>query len=103
MHAIEVGMECAPDTEILSRAQDENRVLLTADLDFPRLFALLGVKAPGLILFRGGNYTSEEAQEMLERALKTLSMNDIENSVIVLEQDRIRRRELPLRRPSSSR
>lgn len=94
-------MERAQDVEILSRAQAENRVLLTADLDFPRLFALLGVRRPGLVLFRGGNYTNEQAQEMLARALETLSSTEIENSLIVLEWDRIRRRELPLN-PSPS-
>jgi predicted nuclease of predicted toxin-antitoxin system len=39
------------------------RVIITADLDFPRLLAVLGSTSPGLILLRGGNYTEAESRE----------------------------------------
>jgi predicted nuclease of predicted toxin-antitoxin system len=55
VHAHQIGKDRAPDSELLEIARLENRVIITADLDFPRLLALSLVEGPGLILFRGGN------------------------------------------------
>jgi predicted nuclease of predicted toxin-antitoxin system len=41
----------------LALARREQRVVITADLDFPRMLALSAAEGPGLILFRGGNYS----------------------------------------------
>jgi predicted nuclease of predicted toxin-antitoxin system len=59
-HASELSLNCAPDHEILF---DEGRIVISADLDFPRLLASLGVAGPGLILLRGGNYSESESLE----------------------------------------
>ena len=40
VHAVNVGLSHAPDNEILDYAIGEQRVFITADLDFPRLLAL---------------------------------------------------------------
>lgn len=45
---------------------------ITADLDFPRLLALSLAEGPGLVLFRGGNYSDSELCDLLERLLKTV-------------------------------
>ena len=57
VHALEAGLDRASDEVILERARKEQRVVLTADLDYPRLLALAQAEGPGLILFRGGNYS----------------------------------------------
>jgi len=56
VHAHQIGKDRAPDSELLEIARQEGRVVVTADLDFPRLLALSSATGPGLILFRGGNY-----------------------------------------------
>ena len=38
VHANQIGKACAPDEELLELARQEERVIVTADLDFPRLF-----------------------------------------------------------------
>jgi predicted nuclease of predicted toxin-antitoxin system len=38
-HALAVGLDRAPDTEIMQRAVAEQRAIITADLDYPRLLA----------------------------------------------------------------
>jgi len=53
-------------------------------------------EAPGLILFRGGNYSEQEAVERLGRALEMIPVDELPNSVVVIEESRIRRRHLPL-------
>lgn len=60
VHAIELGLAHASDAVVLERARNEQRVVVTADLDYPRLLALAQAEGPGLILFRGGNYSEQE-------------------------------------------
>ena len=71
-------------------------MVVTADLDYPRLLALTQVKGSGLILFRGGNYSEQEAIERLRRALETIPNQELPNSIVVIEKGRIRQRRLPL-------
>lgn len=40
IHAHDIGLDRAPDQELLALARRENRVIITADLDFPRILAL---------------------------------------------------------------
>jgi predicted nuclease of predicted toxin-antitoxin system len=39
-HALTLGLQTAPDTDIIIRARLDGRVIITADLDYPRLLAL---------------------------------------------------------------
>jgi predicted nuclease of predicted toxin-antitoxin system len=52
-----------PAKMILAAAKDQGWVVITADLDFPRLLATIGASGPGLIRRRGGNYTDAESAE----------------------------------------
>jgi predicted nuclease of predicted toxin-antitoxin system len=96
VHAAEVGLERAPDAVILQRAQLESRILLTADLDYPRLLVLAQSIGPGLILFRGGNHSNDEILNRLAKALAVIPHAQIPSSIIVIEKSRIRRRDLPI-------
>jgi predicted nuclease of predicted toxin-antitoxin system len=96
VHASKVGLDRASDTEILERARNEQRVVITADLDYPRLLALAQAEGPGVILFRGGNYGEPESLDRLKRALETIPNQELPNSIVVIEKERIRRRRLPL-------
>ena len=96
LHALELGLTRAADSEILELARLQQRVVLTADLDYPRLLALTQAEGPGLILFRGGNYSEEESVDRLRRALETIPNQDLPTSIVVIEKARIRQRRLPL-------
>ncbi len=96
VHALGAGLDRAPDGVILERARNEQRAVITADLDYPRLLALAQAEGPGLILFRGGNYSEQEAVERLTRVLETVPNDELLNSIVVIEKGRIRRRRLPL-------
>ncbi|HEY4761983.1 MAG TPA: DUF5615 family PIN-like protein [Thermoguttaceae bacterium] len=95
-HASDLGLAKALDVEILEFAHREQRVIITADLDYHRLLALAQSEGPGLILFRGGNYSEQEAKDRLERVLESISNEELANSIIVIEKGRIRQRRLPL-------
>ena len=96
VHALDVGFAQAADEAIMERARKEQWVVVTADLDYPRLLALTRVQGPGLILFRGGNYSEQEALDRLRRTLESIPHEELPNSIVVIEKGRIRRRRLPL-------
>jgi predicted nuclease of predicted toxin-antitoxin system len=96
VHALQVGLDRASDEVILNYARKEQRVVVTADLDYPRLLALSQAEGPGLILFRGGNYSEQEARERLSRALETVPSRKLPHSIVVIEKGRIRWRHLPI-------
>jgi predicted nuclease of predicted toxin-antitoxin system len=96
IHAIELSMHRSPDSEILQPAARSGRVVVTADLDFPRLLAELGSTGPGLILLRGGNYSEAESQDCVRRVLMSVEHAELPGSVVVVDRERIRRRRLPV-------
>jgi predicted nuclease of predicted toxin-antitoxin system len=96
VHAHQIGKDRAPDTELLAIARSEGRIIITADLDFPRLLALTMAEGPGIILFRGGNYSDKEMCELLERVLRSVSGPVLERSVCVVDKTRVRVTRLPL-------
>ena len=96
VHALEVELDRALDEVIFGKALYEQRVIITADLDYPRLLALAQTEGPGVILFRGGNYSEQEALDRLRIALETIPNEELPSSIIVIEKRRIRRRRLPL-------
>jgi predicted nuclease of predicted toxin-antitoxin system len=96
VHAEELSMNRTPDSEILQAAARSGRVVITADLDFPRLLAELGSTGPGLILLRGGNYSEAESQECVRRVLMSVAHAELPGSIVVVDRERIRRRRLPI-------
>ena len=97
VHASAIGLARAPDTEIIGRARNEERIVVTADLDYPRLLALSTADRPAVLLFRGGDWSESEAIERLRAALAILPESELTSSLVVIERTRIRKRTLPLR------
>ena len=96
VHTYQIGKGRASDSELLQIARRESRIVITADLDFPRLLALSLAEGPGLVLFRGGNYSDSEMCDLLERLLKTVRPEVMERSVCVVDKSRIRITQLPI-------
>jgi len=96
VHASALGLDRAPDTEILVHAARDNRAVVTADLDYPRLLALAEAACPGLILFRGGDWSETDLIARMQQLLDKLSESDIARSILVIERGRVRRRRLPI-------
>ena len=96
LHADRIGLRRASDSEILAVARETESIVVTADLDFPRLLALSAAAGPGLILFRGGNYSDAEMRELLESVLDRVRESDLIRSVCVVDRSRVRVTALPL-------
>jgi predicted nuclease of predicted toxin-antitoxin system len=72
------------------------RTVITADLDYPRLLALAGATNPSLIVFRGGNWADDDVVARTRELLGSISAADIEQSILVVDRNRVRRRRLPI-------
>ena len=96
VHAHQIGQDRAPDRELLAIARREHRIIITADLDFPRLLALTSAEGPGLILFRGGSFSDTEMCELLERVFASVPSETLAQSICVVDKQRIRLTRLPL-------
>src|SRR5215831_13240361 len=91
LHAGSVGLATVSDAQLLDAARRDMRVIITADLDYPRLLALERAEGPGVILFRGGSYSDREMLDLLDRVLATVSPTDLDRSITVVDRGRIRR------------
>jgi predicted nuclease of predicted toxin-antitoxin system len=89
-------MQRAKDRLIMELAEREHRVLITADLDYPRMLALAKANGPGLILFRGGDFDERTTTDRLGKALELVAETEMQTSILVIEKDRIRKRRLPI-------
>jgi predicted nuclease of predicted toxin-antitoxin system len=58
-------------------AERESRVVITADLDYPRMLAIAQAKGPGLILFRGSDFNERTTTERLQKALEVVTESEL--------------------------
>jgi predicted nuclease of predicted toxin-antitoxin system len=95
-HASSIGLATEPDSVLLEHAQHHAQIIITADLDFPRLLAIHKDQTPGVILFRGGSYSDAEMLALLDRVLVRVSEHDLQHSITVVDRNRVRVHRLPL-------
>lgn len=96
VHLVEEGLEQLPDDEILVKARDEGRILLTVDLDFGYLLAVTGEQLPSVILFRLGNESYEMINERLSEVLSQCAEDLEVGAIISVSDEAFRVRRLPI-------
>ncbi|MGH3502475.1 MAG: DUF5615 family PIN-like protein, partial [Nocardioidaceae bacterium] len=97
MHLRKYGLQDAPDPEVMERARREDRVLVSADTDFGMLLAHQRATTPSVILLRvGSGRRATQIAELLLANLDTVR-DDLETgAIVVLNDERIRVRPLPM-------
>ncbi|GAB4196873.1 MAG: hypothetical protein Fur006_44790 [Coleofasciculaceae cyanobacterium] len=95
-HLVEEGLERLADDEILVKARNEGRILLTVDLDFGYLLAVSGETLPSVILFRLGNESYEMINNRLAEALNRFEEDLAAGAIISVSDDAFRVRHLPI-------
>ena len=96
--AIELGLDMSADADILQRARDDDRVVLTHDLDFGALLAASGDEAPSVIILRLRDAAPEAQYRRLDEALTKLEHALGAGIVLVVRPSDERMRRLPIRK-----
>ncbi len=96
IHLREQGLQTLRDPFVLKKARDEDRILLTMDLDFGYLLAQSGWQAPSTIIFRLDDETAESVIPRLEEAMNTCGEALQAGAILAIRQDSIRVRRLPI-------
>lgn len=103
VHVQSLGMHAASDREIVQVAVDADRVIVSADTDFGDLLASSNAPKPSILLLR--RQDRRRAVELA--ALLLANLDDVSGdldigAIVVLGQQRIRVRRLPIRTPHPS-
>ena len=86
----------AEDSEILEFARQQNRVIITQDLDFSSLLALGGYEKPSLITFRLSMPDSETITRKLLDIVPHIEDRLAEGCAVTIDSRRVRVRRLPI-------
>lgn len=97
IHLRDEKLQKLPDENIILKAKDEGRIILTFDLDFGELLAFSGDSLPSVIIFRLEKANPDYVLSKLNPVLQECQ-NILENGVIITIKDRnYRIRYLPIR------
>ena len=83
IHLHEHGLDRLPDSDILVRAQKEERILLTSDLDFGYLLAISRAQLPSVVIFRLADMSPDSVQNHIELVFKQHE-KDLQHGAIVV-------------------
>ncbi len=98
VHIHSLGMQRAPDREIVDRARLEARVILTFDLDFGDLLAAGVLERPSVVIFRLADERSTSVNQRLAAVLAERAADLEAGALILVEDRRYRVRKLPFAR-----
>jgi predicted nuclease of predicted toxin-antitoxin system len=96
-HVRDYAMQAAPDEQVLARARDEDRILVSADTDFGMLLSRLHTSAPSVVLVR--RLAGRRARDMTDVILANLPPVEEDlaaGAIVVLGEESVRVRRLPI-------
>ncbi|MBV8896048.1 MAG: DUF5615 family PIN-like protein [Acidobacteriaceae bacterium] len=95
-HVRAYGMHASADADILERAREEERVIVSADTDFGAILAAQQAAHPSFVLFRDPNLLSaQDYMNALAVSLLLLEPDLTRGCVAVFRSGRLRVRRLP--------
>jgi predicted nuclease of predicted toxin-antitoxin system len=90
------GMQRAADRALVEKAQSDDRILLTFDLDFGEIFALGVIARPSVVIFRLSDARADAVNQRLEEVLLEQAPALVAGALILIEDTRYRIRRLPI-------
>jgi predicted nuclease of predicted toxin-antitoxin system len=96
IHVAEIGLSAAEDTDIIQRAREEERVVITLDADFHTLLAINEKNSPSVIRIRIERLRSQMLTELILRVISECDEELQQGAAVTVEPSRIRIRRLPL-------
>ena len=102
VHLREQRLERLPDSGVLKKARDEDRILLTHDLDFGELVAASRERLPSVIIFRLRNMQPHRVNHYLQAIVTEYQVSLEEGVIVSVSEGQIRSRTLPLQGTGTS-
>jgi len=96
LHLHEQHLDQLADSAILEKARQENRIVLTHDLDFGELLTLSSAPLPSVIIFRLRDMRSQMVNRYLSHIIEKYSSSLVDGSIMSVTEGRVRVRMLPL-------
>lgn len=96
VHWSEIGKTNAPDHIIMKWALKHDYIVFTHDLDFGSILAINNAKGPSVIQIRTQDITPQHSENTVIRAIQQYTSELESGSLIVIEEDKLRVRILPL-------
>jgi len=96
VHLLEQQLACLPDDQIVAKAQEEGRAIVTHDLDFGRIVALSGRSVPSVVTLRLGDMTPARVNVALDTALRAAGRSLEKGALVTITDRGIRVRVLPI-------
>ncbi len=96
IHVGEIDLSAAEDAEIIQKAREDNRVIVTLDADFHTLLALDEAVSPSVIRIRIERLRAQALTELLLRTISECEEDLQQGAAVTIETRRIRIRHLPL-------
>lgn len=81
------------DEEVIAQAIEQNRVIITLDLDFGEIFHFHEKGRVGIIVLRIVPPTVENVNAVLKRLLSAVNIDEYEKSLIIVSWNKYRIRE----------
>lgn len=98
IHVRSLGMTTSSDLAILEAASRDARVVVSADTDFGDLLARTNAGSPSVLLLRRQDLRrASQVAELIMLNLPVIAEDLEGGAIVVLDDDRIRVRRLPLR------
>jgi len=98
IHVRDIDLRTSPDEHVLAAALDAGRVIISADTDFGELLAASNAAGPSILLLRRqGQRRAREIAALILANLDVVAEDLQSGAVVVLDEERIRIRRLPLR------
>ena len=97
VHLHDQDLDRLEDPAILAKAQEEDRILLTHDLDFGELIAVSGARLPSIVVFRLRNMRPEMVSRYLQGIIDQHGESLEKGAIISVTEGQVRVRLLPLR------
>ena len=96
LHVLDLGLDRASDKDILQRAREEGRIVVTHDLDFGEIIAAGKSLLPSVIIFRLRDMKPDRVNQFLKQVLNRHEQPLSKGAVISVTEGKIRIRTLPI-------
>jgi predicted nuclease of predicted toxin-antitoxin system len=96
VHWSDIGIASAPDYEIMQRALNESRVVLTHDLDYGALLAATQAAGPSVVQVRTQDVRTQSLAPMLIPLLRNYENELDSGALLIVDEAKSRVRLLPL-------